>query len=146
MGKKNNKGRQSDGFGYKSLRAVHQHEINDAVNDAVKWTRRETSSSWTQEKLKQRNKERPRFSLDATNSLRHILRERRSEDSYFLRERRRRDGFLPTITTATTKEEVLSTEGGLVHPPGWILRYNNYNIEESSSSSLSDNNEVNNEV
>jgi hypothetical protein len=147
MGKKNNKGRQSDGFGYKSLRAVHQHEINDAVNDAVRWTRRETSSSWTQERHRQQNKERPRFSLDATNSLRHILRERRSEDSYFLRERRRRNGFLPTIATTTAKkeEDIYSTEGGLVHPPGWILRYNNYNNNEelssssSPSSSLSDN-------
>ena len=149
------KGRQQsnngyyDGGSYKSLRAIHQHELNNAINDTIRWTRqeRETSTCWTQERQKQQNKERPRFSFDATNnSLRHIVRDRKLEDSYFLRERRRRNGFLlPSVNTTTTTTHYSTTEAegeGLVHPPGWILRYNNndnnnYNEESSSSSSSS---------
>ena len=69
------------------------------------------------------NARRPR--LTGFSLLKHVLRERQSQEQYELMERRRRAGFLPQQRQGQGNPETSSTnELQNHHPPGWMLRYN----------------------
>eukprot|EP00536_Pseudo-nitzschia_multiseries_P002480 jgi/Psemu1/283744/fgenesh1_pg.33_\ len=129
MGKKG-KGRQSGGFASKSLRATQNHEVQRIRDETLHWTRRETSEfvAWTSRRQQERLRDRPRFVLSLRRNLTGILNERRSRDAHLLRERRRRNGFLPSefasggSGVASPGLEPGVTKGP-VHPPGWLIRY-----------------------
>ena len=133
MGKKG-KGRQSGDFGSKSLKANHHQEVRMLRDETLKWTRRETAGfvAWSNAHERQQRRlrgERPTFALALRRNLNGVLHERQAMRSHQFRERRRRNGFLPS-----DEAEVISTfdkiheehvSNGLTHPPGWLLRYKN---------------------
>ena len=146
MGKNNTKkkkGRQSDGFDCKSLRAHYQNEIKEQQNETLKWTRKETLESIAQSQYQ--NKQRPQYKIDSINSLRHfILRERKSDDSYLLRERRKRNGFIPptmysslysssTSSISSSQSHQKEVMEGCTHPPGWLLRYDHNTADDDTT-------------
>ncbi len=131
MGKKG-KGRQSGGFDSKSLKANHHEEVRKLRDEALKWTRRETEGfvAWSNAHQRQQRRlagERPKFALALRRNLNGILHERQALRSHQLRERRRRNGFLPRddrdIVSGFDKAHEESVSNGLSHPSGWILRY-----------------------
>ena len=66
---------------------------------------------------------RPR--LTGFSLLKHVLRERQSQEQHELMERRRRQGFLPQQPQGQGNPETTTTgEQQNDHPPGWMLRYN----------------------
>ncbi len=133
MGKKG-KGRQSGGFGSKSLKANHHEEVRKLQDETLKWTRRETAGfvAWSNAHQKHQRRlagERPKFALALRRNLNGILHERQALRSHQLRERRRRNGFLPRderdMVPGFDKAHEQNVSNGLSHPSGWLLRYDN---------------------
>eukprot|EP00531_Pseudo-nitzschia_arenysensis_P001755 CAMPEP_0116152260 /NCGR_PEP_ID=MMETSP0329-20121206/20552_1 /TAXON_ID=697910 /ORGANISM="Pseudo-nitzschia arenysensis, Strain B593" /LENGTH=535 /DNA_ID=CAMNT_0003648961 /DNA_START=110 /DNA_END=1717 /DNA_ORIENTATION=- len=130
MGKKG-KGRQSGGFGSKSLKANHHEEVRKLRDETLKWTRRETAGfvAWSNAHQRQQRRlagERPKFALALRRNLNGILHERQALRSHQLRERRRRNGFLPRddrdMVSSFVEDNV---SNGLSHPSGWLIRHGN---------------------
>ena len=137
MGNKADKKKNGPGGSKKSIRAHQQQELQRRAEETVEWTRQERTAflHWT----KERQKQRPKLVClhnNTTNPVHQLLRDRRRDDSFLLRERRRRNGFLPTPVgmvpssphhTDTTSSSSLPSQQevleGTIHPPGWILKY-----------------------
>lgn len=118
MGKKG-KGRQAGGFGSKNLRAAHTLEWQSQVQQIVVGRRNPLSSpAGTRSSVPATTTHRPR--LTRLGQLKGILRERQFQESYEFLERRRRDGFVPSLQKATDSP-IHNTSP--IHPPGWMLQY-----------------------
>ena len=137
MGNKADKKKNGPGGSKKSIRAHQQQELQRRAEETVEWTRQERTAfiHWT----KERQKQRPKLVClhnNNTNPVHRLLRDRRRDDASLFRERRRRNGFLPTpvlfpssphhADTTTTSSSLPSQQEvleGTIHPPGWILTY-----------------------
>ena len=138
MGKKG-KGRQSGCFASKSLKANHHQEVKSLRDETLQWTRKETAGfvAWSNAHQKQQRRLlgvdhqfRPSFAMALRRNLNGILHERQARQSYHFRERRRRNGFLPSDDTTTRVSgfdgaHETNVSNGIVHPSGWLLRHNN---------------------
>lgn len=127
MGKKG-KGRQAGGFGSKNLRAAHTLEWQNQVHQIVvernplsSQPNRHVGANGTRsvhdKTLSTTIQQRPR--LTRLGQLKGILRERQFQESYELLERRRRAGFVPSISNGT----VSTGSAEPINPPGWMLQY-----------------------
>ena len=142
MGKKG-KGRQSGGFGSKSLKANHHQEVKMLRDETLRWTRTETAGfvAWSNARQKHQRRlagERPKFALALRRNLNGILHERQAMRSHEFRERRRRNGFLPRddeIVSGFDKAHEQNVSNGLSHPSGWLLRYNNNSAKHDEADS-----------
>jgi len=134
MGKKG-KGRQSSGFGTKSQRAAHTLEWQEQAHQAVRWHSRQNSNNINSStnNAPALPSQRPR--LTRLGLLKGILRERLSQESYELLERRRRLGFVPNRAAKDpTSTPILKAEA---HPPGWMLDYEADNDDKSGTVEIS---------
>ena len=146
MGKKG-KGRQSGGFASKSLKANHHQEVKGLRDETLQWTRKETAGfvAWSNAHQKQQRRLlgvdhqfRPSFAMALRRNLNGILHERQARQSHQFRERRRRNGFLPSNDTTTRVSgfdgaHETNVSNGIVHPSGWLLRYNDNDHDEIDS-------------
>lgn len=119
MGK--GKGRQSGRFGSKSQRAAHAYEWQEQVDQVVRSRPPATVSSERGNATFPTQRQRPR--LLGLGQLKGILRERQYQESYELRERRRRAGFLPSLSNTIDPTNQTSIPKLTDHPPGWILHH-----------------------
>jgi hypothetical protein len=123
MGK--GKGHQSGGFGCKSQRATYAQEIYEQVaklKSSSRQSRQKQQSVNNNTNNKASLAERPRLRTGLAQ-LKGILRERQTHESFLLAERRRRGGFLPSLTEDDDDTDASKAVEIVSHPPGWILKY-----------------------
>jgi hypothetical protein len=121
------KGRQSNGFGSKSGRAMYQKNLQYETNVAASRVRREAASKrLTAGEDPHRRPLRLQLQLKPLAYLtERIVQENRLYGLHAMRERRRRDGYLPPAddVVGVVDRRPIPHVPEHRHPPGWMLRY-----------------------
>jgi hypothetical protein len=136
MGKK--KGKQSGTFHRKSERVAYSIELAEQKGYAIQRHQQQTllSSSSASKEQQQQQERRPRVISSSIGQLKGLIRERQYQESYELRQRRQRNGFLPQqqqphLPTNDASKRTTTTTDRMYHPPGWIVNYGTNNNPSS---------------
>jgi hypothetical protein len=132
------KGRQSNGFPSKNLRAQHQYWNIQYEQQTTRERVRQEVATKVLSKPPERRPFRLQLSL-VSKITKQVMDDNQSYQQYVIRERRRRHGYLPSSDGAATAEQTHRQQRNNQrhnhhhhrhHPPGFILNYGSNKEEE----------------